>query len=84
MPLPLGIGEGVGELEECTRGTVSTNPMEPDTLKRDDAATSREGELQKPRVSGEEDSEKDDGSESVDSKGDPSTSMPVFCGEQAW
>ena len=47
----------------------STSPKEPETWRRDDAATSREGELRESGVSGREEISKKDGTESVDSKG---------------
>ena len=64
------------ELENLKGALVepSTSPMEPETRKRDDAATSREGELEESGVSGEKGGEKDGGPESLDSKGDPSKS----------
>ena len=67
------------ELENLKGALVepSTSPMEPETRKRDDAATSRQGELKKSGVSGEKGGEKDGGSESLDSKGDPSKSAVV-------
>ena len=50
------------------------SPKETTTRKRDDAATSGEGELRESGVSSEGDSKKDGGAGSLDSKGDPSKS----------